>query len=246
MRTTGLRHLADTWNSRPVILDVQVAADYIATLGHVPFDVKSLPSIRPPWECALLSCVDRIMPLSWLVWEVDNNEVRIAAFGHFNSYSRGTLANARVVLDETGRPQYMMAEWQKRPEWASSDRWDYAGSLFTIPLEALAMCHVKWAEITDAVPLRRPGGSLSLRPGKHKKPTYSYHTLKIDAVERFVNNVRTASKRTGSRVHLVRGHYKDFREKGVAGNPKARGIYWTPAHIRGDKSQGMVAKDYTL
>jgi hypothetical protein len=44
-------------------------------------------------------------------------------------------------------------------------------------------------------------------------------------------------------LHWVRGHFKDFREKGVFG--KAKGVYWWSPHLAG-KADRVVLKDYVL
>ena len=45
-------------------------------------------------------------------------------------------------------------------------------------------------------------------------------------------------------LHICRGHFKDYREKGLFGRNK--GIYWWDQHMRGDESQGVVIKDYAV
>ena len=46
------------------------------------------------------------------------------------------------------------------------------------------------------------------------------------------------------RFHLVRGHYADYREHGLFGNPELRGRYWVPSYGRGDKSLGTINHEY--
>lgn len=44
--------------------------------------------------------------------------------------------------------------------------------------------------------------------------------------------------------HLCRGHFKDFREKGLFGKHKS--IYWWDMHARGSKQSGEIVKKYRL
>lgn len=48
----------------------------------------------------------------------------------------------------------------------------------------------------------------------------------------------------GSRLHICRGHFKDFREKGLFG--KLHGLYWWESQLRGNPERGRVHKDYAV
>jgi len=45
-------------------------------------------------------------------------------------------------------------------------------------------------------------------------------------------------------LHWVRGHYKEYGEKGLFG--KRKGVFWWSPHLAGDKRAGIVTKDYSL
>ncbi len=45
-------------------------------------------------------------------------------------------------------------------------------------------------------------------------------------------------------LHICRGHFKDYRDKGLFGRNK--GIYWWDQHMRGDESAGVIIKDYAV
>ena len=45
-------------------------------------------------------------------------------------------------------------------------------------------------------------------------------------------------------LHICRGHFKDYREKGLFGRNK--GIYWWDQHMRGDEAHGVIIKDYAV
>jgi hypothetical protein len=50
----------------------------------------------------------------------------------------------------------------------------------------------------------------------------------------------------GSRkaLHVCRGHFAHYRERGLFG--KYKGTFWRPQHLRGSAEQGMQAKDYRI
>lgn len=45
-------------------------------------------------------------------------------------------------------------------------------------------------------------------------------------------------------LHFVRGHFKDFSDKGLFG--KFKGVYWWSSQVRGDVSKGIIDKDYRV
>lgn len=237
-------YLAQFSGDIPVILDAQLASDYVNSLGHTPIKVSSFPCIRPPWDTVIIVACDRGVPLVWAAQITpDARAVDFACSMLQPGEGVKHIARARLDIDADGSPTGTgMDRWigDNPPELMKGWR---PLSVFMIAFEALAMCHVKGSVIESDRPLRRPGQSLTVRP---KMSVYSYRTLRIEAMERFVSSVK-AGNASGKRMHLVRGHYKDFRNgPGVGGNAKAKGIYWTPAHIRGEKALGMVAKDYEI
>lgn len=45
-------------------------------------------------------------------------------------------------------------------------------------------------------------------------------------------------------LHFVRGHFKDFSDKGLFG--KYKGVYWWDSQVRGDSAKGIIDKDYRV
>ena len=88
-----------------------------------------------------------------------------------------------------------------------------------------------------------PSGSSRRKMNPHGE--VRYRTLNIEAVSK-----RSESNGTGDGVdqafHMVRGHFKDYREKGLFGSGKHHGIYWWDMHGRGDKKHGEIIKDYRI
>lgn len=228
--------------SLPVIVDIQGAADYVNALGeNTPIDPsRAFPCVRPPWDHSLFICEDRGVPMAWGV-SMQHDIVMQCFRLTDDKMAAYEVARSIVSIDEHGGILSAVSEWTYQPVDMAS--WRHSSSAFCIPLEAMAMCHVK-GRIIDG-PKNTMPITASAAFGK-KRSNYEYHVLRIAAMDRFVADV-AHRRHEGKRVHLVRGHYKDFRHgSGVGGNPSARGIYWTPAHVRGDKSKGMVSKDYRL
>jgi len=47
-------------------------------------------------------------------------------------------------------------------------------------------------------------------------------------------------------LHLIRGHFKDYRNGDGLGRYHARGIWWWAQHVAGDDERGIIGKDYEI
>lgn len=146
----------------------------------------------------------------------------------------------RFMLDENGGPDELITGsptgYDKPP--ASWDGWKFGYSNAAICLMAISFMHVKGARIdVPDHPSRQ-----ARRAWERSKQQIK--VLKLEPLDRVVREWRQSGEQ-GRRVHLVRGHFKDFRNgPGVGGNPNARGVYWTPPHVKGNPERGIVAKQY--
>ena len=101
----------------------------------------------------------------------------------------------------------------------------------------LACKNIKYEE--KLPPLRLQKARLK----KRKHPLSSYYILKIKPTSS--RNACIGSDIWTNRVHLCRGHVREYtEEKPLFG--KLVGKYWIPPHVRGDKKQGMIKKDYQV
>ena len=76
-------------------------------------------------------------------------------------------------------------------------------------------------------------------------PTVRYHVLEIEPLKRILRT-EGKSEETGLKraLHICRGHFKDYREHGLFG--KFKDIYWWDSQVRGNLSEGIVNKDYSV
>ena len=93
----------------------------------------------------------------------------------------------------------------------------------------------------------RPPAKLNKkRVKKGKQPLFTYHTLRLQLPGKTKKG--SGISETGdntTRLHLCRGHFKTYTED----NPlfgKLTGRYWWQPHARGDKTKGVVMKDYKV
>ena len=74
---------------------------------------------------------------------------------------------------------------------------------------------------------------------------FTYHVLKFKVPSSKRASTNSGEPQSHKRIHFCRGHFKEY----TAENPlfgKHVGLYWWPAHVKGQNREGIVLKDYEL
>jgi hypothetical protein len=80
------------------------------------------------------------------------------------------------------------------------------------------------------------------RAKKNKPPLSSYYVLELKPT---VSTQGALKGQWTNRVHLCRGHMREYTEdKPLFG--RITGRFWIPPHVRGNKQQGVIHKDYSI
>lgn len=70
-----------------------------------------------------------------------------------------------------------------------------------------------------------------------------YNTVQIEAVNKVLKSAATtAGGDLKQALHICRGHFKDYRERGLFG--KIKGVFWWDMAVRGSVEHGTVIKEY--
>jgi hypothetical protein len=92
-----------------------------------------------------------------------------------------------------------------------------------------------------------PSQKLNKKRRKNDKQelfTYKTLLLKLPADKTNRKDVQSHTEEK-HRIHLCRGHFKYYDDKAPLFG-KHTGLYWWDAHLRGDKNEGLVVKDYSV
>lgn len=82
---------------------------------------------------------------------------------------------------------------------------------------------------------------------KHGKPLLKYRTLVIQPLMKGGKGGSSGGGGGGEKSHhFVRGHFADYREKGLFGRENMKRIFWFDMHMRGSKDVGEVIGDYEV
>lgn len=109
---------------------------------------------------------------------------------------------------------------------------------------AISLLHCKNVTLIDK-PV--PEKVQRARARRGKEPKFVYKTLEIEPMKQILRTEGQVEK-VGLKqaLHVCRGHFKDYREKGLFGKESHKGIYWWDMHVRGTLEAGAVVKDYRV
>jgi len=148
------------------------------------------------------------------------------------------MPDGSVVKDRSG---YLVGLTNDQLRIKDSAEGAITGSMH-VALLALSLMHCKNVSIKAESPSRALSHQYQR---KHGVPLVSYKVLEIEPMKRVLNSEGGANTNGLKKaLHICRGHFKDYTEKGLFGRYK--GMYWWDSHVRGDSTSGIVVKDYSI
>jgi hypothetical protein len=160
----------------------------------------------------------------------------------------GPLVNHTFLLDDQGRPVmallfhlYMTDGSARQADVIKPHLEKLSTAIFPACL-TLSFFHCKNVTVRQEQP---PVALAKAHIRRHGIPLLRYHTLDIRPMQRVLRHEGQSEGHGLARaLHICRGHFKDFRQKGLFG--KHFGMYWWDMHIRGNRAAGIVHKDYAM
>lgn len=113
--------------------------------------------------------------------------------------------------------------------------------LVNVALLTICLMHCKNVELVEVIPDAKLAKRTLQRSGiaMHK-----YKVLNIDPMTKILRGQMATGRGLQKSLHICRGHFKDYRERGLFG--KLRGQYWWPQRMRGNVDVGVVEKRYKI
>ena len=103
-----------------------------------------------------------------------------------------------------------------------------ATPLLYVPFLTLSFLHCKNVEVVDDTMPEK----LARKHRKRGRSVSSFHVLKIDPMVRRVQRVEgEQGVGTAQALHIMRGHFKDYTQRGLFGQHK--GMFWWEQQVRG-------------
>ncbi len=113
-------------------------------------------------------------------------------------------------------------------------------------LWSVQFLHCKNITLREVVP-SQPRVMVTGRKHGAPKKLVRYHVLDIEPMRRVLRGEGGMGERgegVKQALHVCRGHFKDYRQRGLFG--KRKGLFWWDQHARGDVKVGIVEKDYAV
>jgi hypothetical protein len=111
-----------------------------------------------------------------------------------------------------------------------------------VPLLAISLAHCKNVNLSDGPPIAPKPREMRRHPGF--KGT-RYKILEIEPMRKIIMDEGDESNNgTVKALHICRGHFKDYRERGLFG--KVKGTFWWEQSMRGSASVGRIEKTYSV
>jgi len=119
---------------------------------------------------------------------------------------------------------------------------DFFNTILGISFMTISFMHCKNITIKEILPPEKVNRK---RVKNNKKPLVRYHVLNIEPMKTVLKRVgNIESNGFKKAIHICRGHFKNYQGAGLFG--KHKGLYWWDMHLRGNKEEGLINKDYKV
>ena len=250
-----------------VLVDITNVTKFVAESDKRYWDYRvDFPNLAPPWPLAFYEWVEPRYytgPEGVLV----HNAVAGIRVGCLADSSRrdgtGWMTGWTLYVEDRGRPLFVPAGLAVSIEedgrlsadedavlaGASPELADTEKAISTLesailnPFMAISLTHCRNVTAQKVTPPPKLAAKQLREKGI---PKVSYLTLTIEPMRKVLRS-EGGMDQHGSlpkALHICRGHFKDYRERGLFG--KQHGIYWWETALRGSSEAGAVLKDYEI
>lgn len=259
---------------RAIPVRVDNVARYLDDHKAAEYPVAELPNVAPPWPSAFYEFSVRAMtygvllrsqrmdnPVVCFTGEDESSEAQWVCHATFflrdaRSARQITVGDGiQFMLAPDGRflhkgrnlnaiPVGMLAELKEEEPSTFLAVSKVFGFSVRVVFFANCFTHCKNVEVIDNPPPPKLSAAQEKRYGI---PKLTYKTLNIVPMQQVLHLEGGMSKGNSlaKALHICRGHFADYREgAGLFG--RYHGLVWRDMHVRGDKSAGVVQKDYAV
>jgi hypothetical protein len=108
---------------------------------------------------------------------------------------------------------------------------------------AISFCHCKNVMIKKEEINKKLQNS---RIKRGKQPFFRFSTIQIDPMKEILKH-EGQSEKTGLKraLHICRGHFATYTQEAPLFG-RVVGTFWKPMHLKGNKKEGIVIKDYKI
>jgi hypothetical protein len=233
--------------------DISILREVMAASPEQLWDTLSTEQ-REAWMRVGPACAELLAENRWVCEGflfIANSKGDVTAFGHFAwpVQADGSIGMKERMGEE--RAPIAFGPLTRDPARILSITQGMTGehtSFLHVSFLAISFSHCRNVELLDVSPSDRLAHAQYKRAGI---PKVAYKVLEIDPMRRVIQHAQQSQKRrfgnevkTSRALHIVRGHFADYRQRGLFG--RHRGIYWWDQQLRGTADAGRVEKAYRI
>jgi hypothetical protein len=228
-----------------VVVDFENVHKYCSE--HNVYDNESLFNIRPPFEVFFMQYD---MFGFYFEKDSDNGLHYLAEAFVWLEDTAKLLGSFDFNIKESGYPDgicFMFPDSSPEQTRKLTEFLPYLRGTFHHALYAIQFMHCKNVTLAE----RESGAKVSRQvkrqmERKNISTESKYYILNIEPLKQTLKTEGDIEHNGFKKaLHICRGHFRNYEEgKGLFG--KYHGQYWVPAHVKGDKKNGEIIKDYNI
>lgn len=227
----------ETWQIDPIVRQMQ----YWAASAGRPESFATMPGVMEKRRAKLDALMVRAITPKW------------GTFWHFIMERADgtmlTIGEIGLYLDEQGSPIDDATLWALGQDVGGDRGYSdgtWAAMLWTIASPfffSTSLLNCKNVQLVD-IPVPD-----KVRKARAKRgiPDIRFKTLVVEPLREVIRREQAGDKRSSGikmALHICRGHFKDYRDKGLFG--KYKGVFWWDMHARGSAELGTIEKTYEV
>jgi len=177
-----------------------------------------------------------------LLEKINENKFLVISFGGVNNVKWNLLNKVYEITIGTGAISsgdiYNASFLPRDEEWENR----YLASTLSVVACSLLLLNCK--NITTEI-IKAPGALNNKRRKNGTQEIFDYHVLNVNVPSRRGEYREKTEPLSHVRVHLCRGHFKEYTEEHPLFG-RLTGLYWWQPHVRGQNKDGIVMKDYKI
>jgi hypothetical protein len=175
-----------------------------------------------------------------LLEKINKQEFIIVSFGCddrwnlFDKVYQVTMGTGKLSIGQIYDPSFLPRDeaWETK----------YLSSTLSVIQCSLLLLNCK--NITTET-IKAPEALNKKRRKNGKQEIFDYHVLNVTVPSRKGEYREKTEPLSHVRVHLCRGHFKEYTEEHPLFG-RLTGLYWWQPHVRGQNKDGIVIKDYKI
>lgn len=232
-----LQHTLDQGAIERKGVNLEFPTEATMAISCVAFIEKTSEYTHIPWSKKTIFNEEKylnLLPGSTVHWFID-------PMGRCVPFKGSLDDGPSHYVIKLGDPEYFMKDGVFQQEQFDAMKEKTINFIY-VALQTVTFMNCSNVVVRDNLPTRQQK-RLAERSGL--PPAHPYKTLLIYPIRKVKGEYRGGTHEPPA-LHLVRGHFRDYREGKGLGRWHTHGIWWWESQLRGSYNRGTVDKDYDV